>query len=139
VRGRDRQVEEMRLVRRDHEDEIARQLAARAQAAALVAGAQRVGEIAARPRMGVDRVLDRHHLVEVAFAHRRELGEVLEYGAHLVSSSCLVNATLSRTYTGAASAASTPSPAASRGAASCATATAPGWMSGRIFFKPMSP
>src|SRR5258708_5166501 len=103
------------------------------------AGAQRIGEVALRPRMAVDRVLDRHHFGEIAFAHRLELGEILEGRAHRLSSSRWVNATLSLRYTGTANAASTPSPAASRGAANCATAIALGCTSGSTLCNPKLP
>src|SRR5438105_3843467 len=135
----DREIEKVRLARRRHQDEIADELAGEPPGAAFVAGAQRIGEVALRPRMAVDRVLDRHHLGEIAFAHRLQLGKILEDCAHCFSSSCLVNATLSLMYTGAASAASTPSPASRRGAASCATAMAVGCTSGSTCFSPKFP
>src|SRR3970282_261020 len=46
-----RQIEKVRLAHRDQQDEIADQLALQAPDAAIVAGAQGVAEIAARPRM----------------------------------------------------------------------------------------
>src|SRR5262249_47406023 len=128
-----RQVEEVRLAGRHHHDEVAEQLHVQAQGAALVAGDERVGEVAARPWMAVDCLLDGHHLREVLLAHEPEHRDALEDGAHRTlraASSSRGNATLSRTYSGAASAASTPPPAASRGAARRATAIALGWISG---------
>src|SRR5205085_4103791 len=65
VRRGDREVEEMRFAHRYHEHEIADELAVQPVAAALVACAQGVGEIAARPGMCIDRLLDRQHLAEV--------------------------------------------------------------------------
>src|SRR5205823_8571647 len=96
MRGGDRQVENMRLARRRHQHEVADQRAAEPPGAAFVAGAQRIDEVAARPGMGVDRALDRHHFLEIALAHRLEPGDVLEDRAHLFCSS-MVSAILSRT------------------------------------------
>jgi hypothetical protein len=92
----DREVEQVRLARRDHEHEVADQLAADAQRAAGIARAQRVREVAARPGMAVDGLLDREHLVEVRLAHRRELRLLLEHCAHRRRRSSVVSATLSR-------------------------------------------
>src|SRR5437764_2503320 len=89
--------------------------------------------------MRIERALDRHHLGEVLLAHWGENGSRLQTRAHLPASSSRVNATLSRTYIGAAAAASTPSPAASRGAASCATASAVACTSGSTLVNPRLP
>src|SRR5260221_6603773 len=78
----DREVEEMRLLRRDHEHEVTEQLRAEPEATAFVTGVDRVDEVAARPGMAVDRLLDRHHAVEIGLAHRREPRRVLEHRAH---------------------------------------------------------
>src|SRR5690606_34865245 len=134
VRSGDGEIEEMRLVRADHEHEVADQLAGDPHRAAVVAGAKRIGEVAARPRVRVDHPLDRDHLVEVGLAHGGEDGGRLRDRAHalLACSSRCVKATLSRRYVGRASAASTPSPAARRGPASEATAAALAWACGTL-------
>jgi len=97
VRHGDRQVEEMRLARRHHQDEVADQLAIDAPGAAFVPGAQRIGEVGMRPGVRVDGLLDRHHLGQVFLPHALELRNVLEDRAHRLASSAFVKATLSRT------------------------------------------
>src|SRR5581483_7141143 len=135
----DREIEQMRLARGCQHHEVADQLAIQPESAAFVARAQRIGEVASRPRMRIERAFDRHHLGEIVLAHRGEDQRRLENGAHLAASSSRVKATLSRTYMGTAAAASTPSPAASRGAASCATASAVGCTSGSTLLSPRFP
>mgnify|MGYP003345534787 CR=1 FL=1 len=69
--------------------------------AAVVAGEERIEEIAARPGMGIDGVLDRHDFGEVALPHDGKARRlVLQDGAHgralAASRSRVVRATLSR-------------------------------------------
>src|SRR3989442_11510504 len=100
----------MRLACGGHQDEVAHQLGADAPGAAVVARAQRVVEVAARPRMRVDRALDREDFVEVPVAHRLEAWRGPLYFAHRCASSPPGEAPLSPTHTRPPSAGGPPPP-----------------------------
>src|SRR5260221_1515306 len=113
-----------------HKHRVSDQLPAVADDPAAVPGAQRVAEIPQRPGKFVEVLLDLEHPAKVGLAHRLEAGGRSEYGAH--QRSLVLSATLSRRYTGTASATSFASPAAKRAGASFSTARAVGAVSGRI-------
>src|SRR5258706_14757795 len=120
----------MALSGSQHKHRVNDQLPAVAHHPAAVAGAQRVAEIPQRPGKFVEVLLDLEHPAKIGLAHRLEAGDRSEDGAH--QRSLVLSATLSRRYTGTASAASFASPAAKRGVASFSTAPPVGAVSGRI-------
>src|ERR1700704_2031681 len=119
----------MALSRSQHKHRVTDQLPAVAHHPAAVPGAQRVAEIPQRPGKFVEVPLDLEHPAKIGLAHRLEARGGSEYGAH--QRSLVLSATLSRRYTGTASAASPASPAAKRGIASLSTARAVEVVSGR--------
>src|SRR5437879_3842350 len=100
VVGADRKVEKVRLAGSSREDEVPHELRAssggKPPRATYVARLQRIVEVAARPRVRIDRALDGDDLFEILLAHRSEMGNVFQHRAHRCSSSALVKATLSR-------------------------------------------
>src|SRR5260221_4736877 len=120
----------MALSGSQHKHRVSDQLPAVADHPAAVACAQRVAEIPKRPGKFVESLFDLEHPAKIGLAHRLEAWGRSEYRAH--QRSLVLSATLSRRYTGTASAASFASPAAKRGVASFSTARAVGAVSGRI-------
>src|SRR5438105_294139 len=83
VRRRDGDVQQVHLVHALHGDEIAQHHAAGMQQLRLIAGVQRIAEIAARPGVLIGQLLDRDHFVQARFGKRLELRfDGLENGAH---------------------------------------------------------
>src|SRR5258707_9219124 len=119
----------MALSGSQHEHGVSDQLPAVAHHPAAVPGAQRVAKIPQRPGKFVEVLLDLEHPAKIGLAHRLEAWGRSEYRAH--QRSLVLSATLSRRYTGTASAASFASPPAKRGAASFSTAPPVGAGSGR--------
>src|SRR5476649_1690052 len=105
----------MRLVYCQHHHGVADQLAVEHVSPATVAGGHRIAEIAHCPWKRVKRALDRHDRGKVGLAQGARFRQWLEYCAHR---SPVFSATLSRTYSGAAWAASAPLPDANTGSAS---------------------
>src|SRR4029079_8007926 len=94
--GGHRKVQQVCFSGSDDQDEIAEQARIDPIRPAFVAGAQRVREVAARPGMLVDGVLDLEYFSEFVFAHPLEARSCPEYGAHRAPRSSIVSATLSR-------------------------------------------
>src|SRR5260221_10951456 len=118
-----------------HKHRVSDQLPAVANHPAAVPGAQRVAKIPQRPGKFVEVLLDLEHPAKIGLAHRLEAWGRSEYRAH--QRSLVLSATLSRRYTGTASAASFPSPAAKRGVARFSTARAVRAGSGPIAQTPL--
>ena len=127
----DRQIEDLRFAGRQHQHAVGDDPELAFADARRVAGGERVAEIADRPRRGVDLRFQRRDVGEVVEAQRPPLRLRPGRLSRGASPSCdarqrrtpcacsaAVSATRWRTYSGAASAAATPSPAASRGSAS---------------------
>ena len=72
----------MSFANRHDENEIAEQYVAESIGMAVISGIERVDDIAASPRVGVDRTFDLENLVEVCDLHGGEPGLVLENCAH---------------------------------------------------------
>jgi len=93
-------IEQVCLVDHRHDHRKTDQLATQPANPDAVAGRQRIGEIAARPRKGLQRGFQRGHLIEIALVHRKKLGGQMEFAHALppsLSRSATVLATLSRT------------------------------------------
>src|SRR5260221_4642390 len=120
----------MGFARGQHKHRVSDQLPAVADHPAAVPGAQRVAKIPQRPGKFVEVLLDLEHPAKIGLAHRLQAWGRSEYRAH--QRSLVFSATLSRRYTGTASAASFAFPAAQPGVARFSTARAIGAASGRI-------
>ena len=102
--GCDRDVEKMDLIDALHCNKITEQHAAGGEHLRLVTRAQRIDEIAARPRVRIGEVFDGQHGIEVALGQWLELGfDGIEHCAHglpaaarMMARSWVVWATLSR-------------------------------------------
>src|SRR5258706_9763639 len=140
----------MRFAGCDHHHPVADDLAAELHDPAMVAGAERIAEIAARPWMRINFVLDRDHAIEIFRSHAAVARQIVEQRAHRSCSSSrgvvlprssargvalprssTRRAILLRTYSGAACSAAIELPFWNSIAASTATSRACGARSAR--------